>query len=419
MKKNLGKSAYSWILYDWANSAFATTVMAGFFPIFFKQFYSSGTDVTLSTAKLGISSSLATLLIALTSPLLGALADKKSKKKFFLVLFCWLGAMSSGLLYFVGQGQWEWAVFLFILASYGFAASNGLYDSLLPDVTHRENYDKVSGLGYAFGYLGGGLLFLLNVIMFQKPELFGFESGADAVRFSFFTVAVWWILFSIPLMIWVQEKKKSNSDSSSLKNSWRDLLLTVKSIARNKNVSLFLIAFLIYNDGVGTTIRMAVDYGMSIGLESSDLIKALLLVQFIGFPAAVFFGRITALVKPKWAITFCLGVYLFVVLFAYKMNSATEFYVLAAAIGLVQGGVQALSRSFFARMIPTEKSGEYFGFYNLLGKFAGLIGPTLMALTGFLFSDSRIGILSLSILFIAGAILLFRVEDQQSQAVRP
>lgn len=397
------KSQWSWILYDWANSAFATTVMAGFFPLFFKNYYSQGADPTVSTAQLGIANSIATFFIALLSPWLGSLADQFNLKKKFLLTFCFLGALSTAALVLVNAGQWQLAAFLFVIASFGFASSCSFYDSLLPEVSSKENYDKISALGYSFGYLGGGLLFTVNVLMYQKPNWFGITDGVSAIKVSFLTVGLWWILFSIPLIIWVKEKKISISNRKlNFIRSFKEVKSTFIDIKKNPKIFFFLIGFLLYNDGVGTTIKMAVDYGSSIGLKPGDLITALLMVQYIGFPAAYAFGVITKKIPIKLAITICIAMYSAAVIWAFQMSQTWEFFFLAAVIGLVQGGIQALSRSLFASLIPEEKSGEYFGFYNLMGKFAGFIGPTLMGLTAMTTGSNRLSILSVLILFALG-----------------
>jgi len=415
------KNQWSWIFYDWANSAFATTVMAGFFPLFFKNYYSQGTDPTVSTAQLGIANSVATLFIALLSPWLGSLADQFAWKKKFLLAFCFLGSLSTASLFLVQAGQWPLAIFLFVIASFGFASSCSFYDSLLPDISPKQDYDKISALGYSFGYLGGGLLFTLNVLMYQKPNWFGISDGTTAVKLSFLSVGAWWILFTIPLMIWVKEKKDDQQLNEKLNfiKSLKKVKITFLDIKKDSRIFFFLIGFLLYNDGVGTTIKMAVDYGSSIGLNAGDLITALLMVQFIGFPAAYAFGVVTKKIPIKLAISICIAVYSAAVIWAYQMTQAWEFFFLAGVIGLVQGGIQSLSRSLFASLIPEEKAGEYFGFYNLMGKFAGFIGPTLMGLTALITGSNRLGILSVLILFFSGWYFFNKYDKSQNSKLYP
>jgi UMF1 family MFS transporter len=411
-------AAISWALYDWANSAFATTVMAGFFPIFFKMYYSSGTDVAHSTFNLGIANSLAGFIVALSAPFLGTLSDYGGYKKRFLALFCFLGVLMTSCLGLVGQGQWGLATFLYAMGSLGYSGSNVFYDSLLPTVSSRKNVDFVSSLGYALGYLGGGLLFALNVVMYQKYEWFGFSNSAQAIKGAFFSVGLWWLLFSVPLFLFVKEPIMLSGEQSSLtgnvKRGLKELGKTVKSLPQLKSLMFFLIAFFLYNDGVGTTIKMAVDYGMSIGFKSSDLILALLLVQFVGFPAALLFAKLAARFHPKVAIYVAIAVYMGVVVWASQMNAVWEFFAMSVCIGMVQGGIQALSRSYYSRLIPDNRAGEFYGFYNLMGKFNGIVGPLLISLSILFFGNQRMSILSVSLLFLGGWIFLAKVDEKKA-----
>ncbi len=418
------RAVLGWTFYDWANSAFATTVMAGFFPIFFKQYWSVGADITLSTARLGLANSISGILVAAVAPLLGAIADKGSNRKKFLVFFATMGIVMTSGLYMVAQGNWGMAVAIYIIAVVGFSGGNIFYDSLLPSVAKPEKRDWVSSLGFGVGYLGGGLLFALNVWMTLRPETFGFASAADAVKFSFICVGVWWAVFTIPLLLFVPEPRYGEPLRKGLvRAGFRQLVHTFHEIRHQRTIFLFLLAYWLYIDGVDTVVRMAVDYGMSLGFDSNSLIVALLVVQFVGFPAAIAFGYLGGKLGTKRMILVAIVIYLAVTIWAAFMNSVREFYVLAGAIGLVQGGVQALSRSFFSRIIPQDKSGEYFGFYNMLGKFATVIGPLLiggaalaaraggMSATG----ASRVGIASVSVLFLAGGILFWFVDEDKGR----
>ncbi len=415
----------SWALYDWANSAFATTVMAGFFPIFFKQFWSAGTDAAVSTARLGMANSISGILVALVAPLLGAIADRGSARKKFLFLFAYLGIVMTLGLYMVSRGQWAMAVILYVLANTGFAGANIFYDSLLVSVAETKKLDAVSALGFSLGYLGGGVLFALNVWMTLSPEMFGFADAAEAVRFSFLTVGIWWAVFSLPVFFFVKEPQSPSSVSGieAVTQGIAQLRQTFKEIRSLKNIFLFLAAYWLYIDGVDTVIRMAVDYGISIGLASKDLIRALLITQFVGFPSALAFGYMGARIGPKKAILGGIAVYLFISIWGAFMSSAREFYILAVMVGLVQGGIQALSRSFYARLIPPDKTAEYFGFYNMLGKFAAVLGPALISLVVLLVRQlgysseiaSRVSISSISIFFITGGILLYFVDEEKGR----
>jgi UMF1 family MFS transporter len=403
---------FGWVLYDWANSAFATTVMAGFFPLYFKNYISMGMKATESTAYLGWANALGAVLIALSAPILGAISDASCTKKRFVAFFSGIGILSTILLAWIPQGGVLPASIIYALASLGFAGSISFYDSLLPGITTQDNVDTVSASGYAWGYLGGGLLFGLNVFMYQRPSLFGLSSGIEAVQYSFISVGFWWAIFSIPLFVFVREPRtylqKPLPLFRSIGRAMRELSGIFSRVRNFKMTALFLLAFFLYNDGVGTTIKMAVDYGLSIGIGAGDLIGALLLVQFIGFPAAILMGKIARRFSPKTGIYICIGVYLIVIMLAAKMSSGREFYVLAGMIGLVQGGIQSLSRSFYARLTPKDRSGEFFGLYNLLGKFSGILGPVMVGQIGLLTGNSRIGIVSISLLFLLGGGILSR-----------
>ena len=419
------KAIVGWSLYDWANSAFATTVMAGFFPVFFKQYWSAGADATVSTARLGLANSVAGVLVAVCAPLLGAIADKGSSRKRFLLFFAFMGVVMTSSLSFVAHGNWQLAAFIFVCATIGFSGANIFYDALITVVSPKERMDQISALGFAMGYLGGGVLFSFNVWMTLRPETFGFADAGEAVKFSFLTVGVWWAVFSLPLLFLVKEPdgKREQAGLAMLRAGGRQLAQTFREIRHLKTIALFLAAYWLYIDGVDTIVRMAVDYGMSIGFDPNDLILALLMTQFVGFPSAIAFGQIGKKVGAKRAILAALCVYLVITFWGAFMKERHEFFMMAIGIGLVQGGVQALSRSFYARIIPADKSAEYFGFYNMLGKFAAVIGPVLMGGTGLLVrgmgysSDfaSRVSITSIGILFIAGGTLLFFVDEEKGK----
>jgi UMF1 family MFS transporter len=402
-------------MYDWANSAFATTVMAGFFPVFFSQYWSAGADATITTARLGIGNSIAGFLVAVMAPLLGAIADKGSSRKRFLVFFAYAGVIMTLALYFVSMGAWKAAIALYVLASIGFSGSLIFYDALIKSVVPPRATDRVSALGYGLGYLGGGLLFAVNVWMTLRPGAFGLAGPADAVRFSFLTVGIWWGLFTIPLILFVREEKAGKVDSGVVSAGFRELAGTFREIRALRPVLLFLAAYWFYIDGVDTIVRMAVDYGLSIGLQRNDLIAALLVTQFVGFPSALAFGWIGAKTGTTRAIFAAIGIYFAVSILAAFIHDRREFFALAVTIGLVQGGVQALSRSCFSRMIPEGKSAEYFGFYNMIGKSAAVMGPLLVGTAGLLArsaglsagASARAGISSISLLFVAGGIFLF------------
>ena len=432
------KAVWGWAMYDWANSAFATTVMAGFFPIFFKQYWSYGVDVNVSTAQLGFGNSIASLLVALMAPVLGAIADKGSARKKFLIFFAYLGVLMTACLFLVGKGEWAWAIFVYAMGIIGFSGANVFYDSLLPTVAGKDNVDYVSGLGFAMGYLGGGLLFLINVLMTLMPEKFGLADSAEAVRYSFISVAIWWGLFTIFIILWVPEEKTAGTSREGrnfIADGFRQIIGTFKKVRHLKTIFLFLLAYWFYIDGVDTIIRMAVDYGMSIGFASNDLIIALLVVQFVGFPSALVFGKLGQKWGVRKAIYLAIGIYMFIVVWGTMMTVKEEFYILAIMIGLVQGGIQALSRSYYSRLIPIGQSAEYYGFYNMLGKFAAIVGPALMGVVGLIARRllmpptptpgqiehigqlaARWSIASVLILFLIGAILFYFVDEEKGKA---
>lgn len=413
------RPVFGWAMYDWANSSFATTVMAGFFPLFFKQFWSAGVAPTQSTFRLGIANGVASFVVALMAPLVGAIADKGRARVRLLALFTVLGAAMTAGLYFVGKGDWQTATVLYILASLGFWGGNQFYDSLLTDVSDAPEYDLVSGYGYALGYLGGGLLFALNVAMVLKPSLFGLADAGAAVRWSFVSVGVWWAGFTIFTVSLVRERPTHTPlpALAAIRAGAAELVNTIRLLRGERVVLWFLLAYWFYIDGVNTIIKMAVDYGLSLGLKQNSLITALLVVQFVGFPAALAFGWLGQRLGPRAGILIGIAVYSAIAGYAYFLRTEAQFMTMAIIIGLVQGGVQSLSRSLFGRLVPTGKAGEFYGFYNLMGKAAAILGPTLTGVVALLTNDSRLAILSIVILFIIGAAFLLKVPV--SAAPRP
>ena len=416
MKENK-RAVWSWAFYDWANSAYSTTVMAGFFPLFFKEYWSDPHNPSQSTFYLGMANSIASIVVAALAPLLGSVADRGSAKKKFLTFFAFLGVIMTGGLWMVAQGNWQMAVLFYVIATIGFASGNVFYDALLPGLASEERVDAVSSLGFGLGYLGGGLLFLVNVFMYLKPEIFGIPDGATAIKLSFLSVAVWWAVFTIPLILFVPEPKNyENIDfNNAIRMGWVQLVQTFKEIRNMKVVGTFLLAYWFYIDGVDTIIRMAVDYGMSLNFPGESLIIALLIVQFVAFPAALIYGRLASKIGTKMAIMVGIIAYSFITFLGYFMTEPWHFYVLAILVGLFMGGIQALSRSLYTRIIPPEKSAEFFGFYNMLGKFAAIIGPALMGTIALVTGSARLGILSILLLFILGAFFLNKVDIEEGK----
>ena len=408
----LRRPVVAWALCDWANSAFATTVMAGFFPIFFKQYWSAGTEASVSTFRLGLLSTAGSIVIALAAPILGAMADRGGARVRMLAFFTLIGAAATAGLYFVGRGDWMTAAVVYSLAGVGFWGGIIFNDSLLVDVAEPAEYDIVSAYGYSLGYLGGGLLLVLNATMVTDPARFGLAGAADAVRIAFPMVGVWWLLFTIPCLFWVREEKPAvvPAAGGAPKAGWREFRATLHEIRKYRPLVWFLFAYWLYIDGVNTVIRMAVDYGLSLGFPQQSLIAALLITQFVGFPAALAFGWLGRRFGARLGIFIAIGTYAATSVAAYWMATITHFYLLACVIGLVQGGIQSLSRSYYATLVPEGKQGEFFGFYNMMGKFATVLGPTMVGITALATGNSRIGMMSLLLLFVAGAILLARVR---------
>ena len=393
------KKYYSWVLYDWANSAYATIVLAGFFPIIFAEYFASSIPAAERTLYLGISNSSASLILIFLAPLFGLMADKFSNKKLFLLIFASLSIISTLILSFVTKDSFVLASILFSISLLGFMMSNVFYDSMLLNFESHK-YDKISSMGYALGYLGGGLAFVFTLIFLY----FNSESTIEIIssnKISFIFAASWWLIFMIPLFLYWPEQKIDSKSTS--------LLDTFKEIKSIKPIFLFLLAYWIYIDGVDTIIRMAINYGLTLGFSSSDLLIALLVTQFVAFPGTLMINKISEYFTCELAIIGCLIMYLVITILAYSLDSIFEFYLIASLIGLVQGGIQALSRSYYARLIPNNKHSEYFGIYNMLGKFAALIGPLIVGLITYLTHDPRLGMLSIGLFFITG-IILFNIS---------
>jgi MFS transporter, UMF1 family len=406
----------SWKMYDWANSAFATTIMAAVLPEFYSSVAGATLNRTTATSYWGYSNTIAMLLIAIAAPLLGAISDHSGAKKKFLAGFAFVGIVATGLLIGAGNGMWLYASILYIFGRVGFGCGNIFYDSLLPHVAKKEEIDRVSAEGYAYGYLGGGLLLALNLFMILKPDTFGIPGAEWASRISFLSVALWWALFSIPIFKNVAEPSVVVARDESLNPltaGYQRLKRTFRDIRRFKELAKFLIAFWLYNDGVGTIIIMAVIFGAEIGIGRTHLIGAILMVQFIGIPFTVLFGRLPKRLGPKKSILLALGVYTIVTILGCFMQKPAHFWLLAFLVSMVQGGTQALSRSMYASMLPASKSAEFFGFYNVSSKFSGIIGPALFAVVGQLTGTGRISIISIIVFFLAGAGILTTVNHEK------
>jgi MFS transporter, UMF1 family len=407
---------WAWGLTAWANHAFITTVVVGLFPIFFDKYWAAALPGTTSTFYLGLTNSSASFAVMLLAPWLGALADRRGQKRFWFGVFTALGVVATTLLALVGRGQWQAALAVFGLGSLGFWAGSSFQDALITQVAGPHDSNRVSAFGFALGYLGGGLLFLFNVLLVLHPRSFAIADATRATRVAFLDVAVWWLVFSLPLFRWVPE-----APPVAERAGWRELAATVRRVFADRPVRNFLVAYWLYIDAISTVQLMAVDFGTKLGFPSSALIQALLLVQFIAFPCALAFGRLGDRIGTRPAIYLGLVVFMALTAYAYFMRNVVQFYVLAALVGTVQGGVQALSRSYFMRLIPRERSGEYFGFYNMLAKFAAVLGPVAMGIVAVATGNQRLSILVLIVFFGAGLWLLARVppvDEAGGQALR-
>jgi UMF1 family MFS transporter len=411
------KVVNAWCWYDWANSAFATTIMAAMFPPFFRRVATAaGLAEHTATAYWGYTTSVALLLVALTAPVLGAVADNRGSKKRFLGFFAGLGVLFTATFVFIGSDSWRVAALLYIGANIGFAGSIVFYESLLPHLATGREIDRISARGYALGYAGGGILLVLNTLWVMKPHFFGMPDSAFALKASFLSVAVWWGIFAVPLFRLVPEPAitLTSADSGNpLRAGFARLLRTFRDIAHYRQLFRFLIAYWLYNDGIGTIIKMATAYGDEIGIGLTDMVSALILTQFVGIPCSLLFGRLAGIIGPKRAILLGLGVYSLICVLGFFMRSALHFYALALLVGTVQGGCQALSRSLFGSMVPRSKSGEFFGFYSTSGKIAGIAGPLLFGLLSQMFGQSRWSIFALVIFFVAGGLMLRTVNVEE------
>jgi UMF1 family MFS transporter len=410
----------AWAMYDWANSAFMTTIIAAVFPVYYAEVASAGLDPNEATYKFSIATTLALATVAVIAPVLGAIADFAAMKKRLLLVFQTLGVVSTAAMYFIYRGDWELALLLFVLGNIGVSGAFTFYDSLLPHIARPDELDRVSTAGYALGYLGGGLLLAINLLWISRPQWFGLADAAEASRLSFLSVAVWWSLFSIPMFRRVPEPSSARSAEAPrgaeyLTVAFRQLAGTLRELSRFRHAMLLLIAFLIYNDGINTIIRMASIYGAQVGIAAEHLITALLLVQFVGIPFAFLFGRLADRIGAKQSVFLALAVYTLISILGYHLKTAWQFYLLAFLVGTVQGGSQALSRSLFASMIPRQKSSEFFAFFAVFEKFAGIIGPAIFAYAIGRTGTTQAAILSVIVFFAVGALLLAFVNVRAGQ----
>jgi UMF1 family MFS transporter len=409
-------------MYDWANSAFATTIMGALASPFYADVAVSHLPANVRTAYWAWTTSLALFIIAVMSPVLGAMADYMGSKKKFLAFFAGTGILFTSFLCFVGPGQWVFASGVFILANIGFAAANVFYESILPHIASQKEVDRVSTAGYAMGYVGGGLLLALNFVWIAWPEAFGLRDMDQGTRLSFFSVSVWWALFSIPLLRRVREPPPSLEVGEAvgvnpLRIGFSRVAETLKEIRRHKQVFLFLVAFWFYNDGIGSIIKLAAIYGAEIGISRPNILLTFLLVQFVGIPFTFAFGWLAGRIGAKRGLQLALVVYFFISIGGYFVTTTAQFMAMGLAVATVQGGSQALSRSIFATIVPRSKSSQFFGFFSVSAKFAGIFGPAVFAVMTTAAGTSRPAIASLTIFFGVGLLLLRGLDVDEGKRV--
>jgi UMF1 family MFS transporter len=402
-------------MYDWANSAVQTTIIAAVFPIYYQKVAAAGQTEALAMSRFAWATTIAILIVAIVAPVLGAIADYTAIKKKLLGVFLAIGAAACAGMFWILQGDWPLALMLFVIANVGVAGSIVFYESLLPHLVGERDLDRVSSAGYAIGYLGGGVLLAINLLMIQQPSFFGIPDAGTATRLTFVSVGIWWVLFSIPLFRTVAEPKvrverDERPGESALIGGVRRLGETFRELRRYRQAFIMLLAFLLYNDGIQTVIRMATIYGTAIGLPESAMITALLMTQFIGVPCAFAFGALAQRIGAKVAIFAGLAAYVFITLLGYFMTSGVHFFALAFMVGMVQGGTQALSRSLFASMIPRHKSSEFFAFFSVFERYAGVLGPAIFAFVVEHSGSGRSAILAVAVFFIVGAAILSFVD---------
>lgn len=407
----LNKQVMAWALYDWGNSAFALSVLAVLFPLFLGSYWSAGDPGAVVTSRLTWATAIASLVVSLLAPVIGAIADSGGYRKRFLFLLAIIGAVSTAALSLVGMGGWFLALFIFVLASVGYYSANVFYDSLLIDVSKPRYYSLVSSLGLSLGYFGGASLLTLHVWMLSSPQTFGFADVNAVVKFAFVSVGVWWLIFLLPLMLVVRETKSTPVvKGTTVRAAYKALRETFHKVRSYRNVYLFLVAYWFYIGGLFTVIFMAVNFGQRLGFSSQDLVTALLITNFVGFPATLAYGFIGHRFGPRNSIFLGLAVYIGVVCWAVFLVDVGQFYAMSITIGMVQGGVQGMSRSLFAGLIPANQSGEFFGFYNMLTKFAHVLGPVLVGIAAYLSDEPKYILVAVLPMFVIGALMLTRVD---------
>ena len=410
--KTFTRTVKSWIAYDAGNSAFATTVVAAFFPIFYLEFWASNIPKIEASIYLNWTLVICNVSILLSGPVIGAITDINQSTKRSLTIFTITSVFFVGLLYFLSAGSWILALIFFGIANFCFCVAQIPYDKILTKISTPEKFSIISNQGYAWGYAGGGLLFIVNALMSIYPTSFGLASQSDAIRVSFLMVSIWWLLFLIPLLLNFQETRDHQKSKGIVLSSLKNIVTTLKSVYQYKNAFLFLIAFFLFIDGAHTVIYLASTFALNLGLETSSIIQALILVQLVAFPATLIWGYVANRFGDKLVLYITISSYIFIIIYSTTLSSALEFYLLAAWVGCVQGGIQGSSRGYFGKLIPKEKAGEFFGLYNVMGRAGAILGPLLVGSLLTLYGNVRIALLPIAILFIIGGLLLTRVKNE-------
>jgi UMF1 family MFS transporter len=410
-KFRLNTESKAWIAYDAGNSAFATTVVAAFFPIFYKEFWSTGVDNLTAASYYSWTLTFSNLALLFSAPIIGSITDLSRTTKKLFTFFVLISIFFVALLSVLDLGDWFTALLFFGIANYCFSAGNILYDKMLVQIAPQSQLTRISSLGFAYGYLGGGVLFLINAFMTLSPETFGLADASEAIQWSFVMVSVWWGMFLIPLLIHYKDRGVALYEKSLVKESTIKVFVTLRNISEHKNAFLFLLAFFLYIDGVHTVMALASTFALNLGLASSSVIVGLILVQFVAFPATLIWSRISSRYGDRSVINICIVAYIGIIFYSTTLSSATEFYILAAGVGSVQGGIQACSRSLFGKLVPEEKSGEFFGFFNTFGKAGAFIGPALVAIFITVFDSITIALTPIILLFITGGMIMLKVKE--------
>lgn len=420
--KSFTKQENSWALYDWGSSAYSIIITTAVFPIFYKASATeAGVSAADSTAYLGYTIAIFTFILAMLGPILGSIADYRGMKKKFFTFFFVLGVTFTALLAFVPFDNWLLLLICYTVAALGATGANVFYDGFIVDVSTDERMHKVSSHGFALGYIGSTIPFLISIaiIILSQLEIIAL-STTNASRIAFLITAIWWIIFSIPMFKNIQQIHFIERDGNIVLQSFKRLANTFKEIRQYRTLFLFLLAYFFYIDGVGTIIAMSTAYGTDLGLSSTSLLIILFATQVVAAPFAILFGKLAGKFSEKKMLYVGIIIYIIVCIYAFFMETVVDFWILAMLVATSQGGIQALSRSYFGKLVPKEKANEFFGFYNIFGKFASIMGPLLVAITAQLTGKSNYGVFSLVILFIIGIIILAKVpEPKSSETVNP